>query len=234
MVAYFWKTALTVLVAAASCGCTTDDLSTVAARSEPVVIRSIAVDGAAPASVSQTIEARLRASVSSAEARPNARPGRITVTFSTYSGRSDAAGYRAEAAVSVQLRAQAGGSILKSATFLEDARARNEAEAERRIVEEIVAKVQRGFELASPQAEQPMAQARASSPSPRRDTEAGARASLSIDTLETLQQAAVGADAAPDATRTATVPLTDTSCKGANGEDCASASPLSGDLGLRK
>lgn len=236
MFGYVRKTALTVLLAAALCGCTTDDLAKVAGSSEPLAIRSVTVEGVAPTSVSQGVDARLRASVSGLAARPGARPGRMTVTISGYSGRGDAAIYRAEASVAVQLKAEAGGRIVKSETFRQETSASGQAEAERRIADDIAARVGRSFDFAPPPAEQPKPRSQDARPSPRR-TPVGVstRPTLSSDTLETLQQAAGSTGATPDETRTSTVPLAaESGCKGSDGEVCANASPLSGDLGLRK
>lgn len=233
MFGYFRNVSLIVVLAAALGGCTTADLSGVADKGGPLAIRSVVVDGSAPKAIGDGIESDIRASLSGLEAGPTERPAKLNVSISTFSSRRDGAAYLADASVTVQLTAGSDDRVVKYTTFRKDASAQSAGEAERRVAQEIVAKVRQDFDLATPQAVKATAEVRRISPERRNKTSA-AKPELSSDTLQTLQQAATGVTTAPDPSSTATVPLPAASCGGATAPACATASPLSGDLGLRK
>jgi hypothetical protein len=224
------RTALLVLAAAIPCGCTTASLAPRAGSDESFEIRSVSVEGQAPGAIGDTVGAELRAALSGQQVKPGALPAAMTVTVSAFSGTQAGADYRARAELAVVVKS-AGGKVVKSETFREEASASNEAGAARAIADEIVARVRRDFNLAAWAGGTSKAQPPQIAPAQKKKDVAAARPKLSIGTLETLKQAATNPNGSMDATKTGTLPLDNAGCGEQNDTACA---PLSGDLGLRK
>jgi hypothetical protein len=224
------RTALLVLAAAIPCGCTTASLAPRAGSEESFEIRSFTVEGVAPRMVSYAVVAQLRTALSGQQMKPGAVPGAMTVSFAAFSGVGAGADYRTRAELSVIVKS-AGGKVVKSLSFREEASASDEAGAERAIVDEIVARVRGDFNLALQPDVASKAEPPQIAPAPKKKAVAATNPKLSVGTLETLKQAATNLSGAADATKTGTVPLDDAGCDQENGIPCP---PLSGDLGLRK
>lgn len=248
MVRFFLTTVLGAFAAAVLSGCMTTAFAPTAADIQAYSIKSVALSGVAPQAVSDAVSADLISAIRSAMPKSGATPVQMSVAISAFSGARAANGYKAGADVTVTLKQVAGGKVLQTATFHEDAASLDEARASTQLATGISARVRRNFDLpASPTATvsntpRPGSQVKktASTKPSRADKEkAGSDAELSSNALETLMRAAAGTDATQDQTKTGSVPtqsvpVPDATCTGESLASCPQGSLISGDFSLRK
>ncbi len=256
MVRIFLMTGMAAFLATALCGCMTTSFAPTAADVQAYAIKSVAISGVAPQAVSELISSDLVSAIRTTLPKPGAQPVQMAVSISGFSGGAVASGYKAGADVTVTLKPVAGGKVVQTASFHEDAASGDEARASRQLAAAIAARVRRNFDLPA------SAGVSASANAARRDNgetkkpalskqieakqaDADADAAktdpaLSNDALNTLMKAAAETSApTKDETKTGSVPgqavaLPDAACTGESLASCPQGSLLSGDFSLRK
>ena len=248
MVRFFLTTVLGAFAAAVLSGCMTTAFAPTSADLQSYAIKSVSMSGVAPQSVSQAVSDDLVSAIRSASPKSGATPVQMSVTISGFSGARVATGYKAGADVTVTLKQGAGGKVVQTATFHEDAASEDEARASSQLAAGISARVRRNFDLpASPAAtasnsKPSAAQAKktvAAKPSVAGKEKASSDPELSSNALETLMRAAAGTETSQDQTKTGSVPaqnvpVPDATCAGESLASCPQGSLISGDFSLRK
>lgn len=229
-------------------GCMTAAFAPTSADVQSYAIKSVSMSGVAPQAVADAVSADLASAIRATSPKPGAAPVQIAVAISGFSGSRAATGYKAGADVTVTLKPSAGGKILQTASFHEDAVSVDEARATSQLAAEIAARVRRNFSLPVAQASTASNVPRPSVPGRKAVTEkpampdkASSDPALSSDALETLMRAAAGSDSQQDQTKTGSVPSQtvpvpgpEAACTGESLAACPQGSLLSGDFSLRK
>ncbi len=246
MARFLLTTAMAAFVAAILSGCMTSAFAPTSADVQTYAIKSVSMSGVAPQAVSDAVSADISSGIRSVSPKPGAAPVQMAVAISGFSGSRVANGYRAGADVTVTLKQVAGGKVVQTASFHEDAVSADEARATSQLATGIAARVRRNFDLPASQA---ATASNSSRPTPSGKTVAtvkpstaeksGEDAALSSDALDTLMRAAAGGEAPRDQTKTGsvpgqTVPVPDAACTGESLAACPQGSLLSGDFSLRK
>lgn len=232
-------------VAAILSGCMTTAFAPTSADVQAYAIKSVAISGVAPQAVSEAVSSDISSAIRSTTPKSGATPTQMSVAISGFSGSRVANGYKAGADVTVTLKPVAGGKVLQSASFHEDAVSIDEARASSQLANGIAARVRRNFDLPvsqatasnAPRAAAPSKKTASAKPTPAEKPSEDA--ALSTDALDTLMRAAAGSDASQDQTKTGslpgqTVPVPDAACTGESLSACPQGSLLSGDFSLRK
>ncbi len=246
MARFFLTTVMAACMAVALCGCMTTAIAPTSADVQAYAIKSVNISGVAPQAVSEAVSDNLVSAIRSASPKSGAVPVQMAVSISGFSGTRVANGYKAGADVTVTLKPVAGGKVVQTASFHEEAASIDEAHASSQLALGIAARVRRNFELpASPApiasnpprvGDQPRKSAAANPP---KTGKAGEDAALSTDALDTLMRAVADSDTPQDQTKTGsvpdqTVPVPDAACRGDSLATCPQGSLLSGDFSLRK
>ena len=249
MVRFFLTTAWGAFAAAVLSGCMTTAFAPTSADLQAYAIKSVSMSGVAPQAVSEAVSDDLVSAIRSAAPKSGATPVQMSVTISGFSGARVSTGYKAGADVTVTLKQVAGGKVVQTATFHEDAASGDEAHASTQLAAGISARVRRNFDLpASPAAmasnsQRPGFQAKkpaATKPSvASKEKAGGSDPDLSSNALETLMRAAAGTETSQDQTKTGSVPsqnvpVPDATCTGESLASCPQGSLISGDFSLRK
>jgi hypothetical protein len=227
-------------------GCMTTAFAPTSADVQAYAIKSVSISGVAPQAVSEAVSSDISSAIRSVTPKAGSTPAQMSVAISGFSGSRVANGYKTGADVTVTLKPVAGGKVVQTASFHEDAVSIDEARASSQLANGIAARVRRNFNL-------PVSQAATASNAPRAAAQTKKTASakptpaekpyedaaLSTDALDTLMRAAAGADAPQDQTKTGslpgqTVPVPDAACSGESLSACPQGSLLSGDFSLRK
>ena len=246
MVRFLLKAVMAAGVATVLSGCMTTAFAPTSADVQAYAIKSVSISGVAPQAVSEAVSSDLVSAVRSAAPKAGASPVQMAVAISGFSGSRVGNGYKAGADVTVTLKPVAGGKVVQTASFHEDAASIDEARATSQLANGIAARVRRNFDL-------PVSQAATASNVPRSGAQAkktatakatpaekpSEDAALSNDALDTLMRAAAGAEMPQDQTKTGsvpgqTVPVPDAACTGESLSACPQGSLLSGDFSLRK
>lgn len=233
-------------VATVLSGCMTTAFAPTSADVQAYAIKSVSISGVAPQTVSEAVSSDLVSAVRSSAPKAGASPVQMAIAISGFSGSRVGNGYKAGADVTVILKPVAGGKVVQTASFHEDAVSIDEARAASQLANGIAARVRRNFDLPvshtataanAPRAGAPTKKTAAAKPAATARVDEDA--DLSSDALETLMRAAAGAESPKDETKTGsvpgqTVPVPDAACTGDSLAACPQGSLLSGDFSLRK
>jgi hypothetical protein len=141
-------------------GCMTTAFAPTSADVQAYAIKSVSISGVAPQAVSEAVSSDISSAIRSVTPKAGSTPAQMSVAISGFSGSRVANGYKTGADVTVTLKPVAGGKVVQTASFHEDAVSIDEARASSQLANGIAARVRRNFNL-------PVSQAATASNAPR-------------------------------------------------------------------